>query len=155
MKKNTIFIVIDSVFYDKTIKQNYRNCPMPFLNKLRKESLDFANIYSEAPYTEAALVSLLCGMDTLKGGGYLKKLKGKETIMETFKKNGYETFCNCIQPLVYPSYSYEGVVDGYYNICYDFNALWSYRLEFYSKIYKEKGLDNKTLEVKETKKKYP
>ena len=75
MKKNTIFFVIDSVFYDKTIKQNYRNEPMPFLNKLRKESLDFTNIYSEAPYTEAALVSLLCGMDTLKGGGYLKRLK--------------------------------------------------------------------------------
>ena len=51
---------------------------MPFLDRLRKESLDFTNIYSEAPYTEAALVSLLCGMDTLKGGGYLKKLKGKE-----------------------------------------------------------------------------
>lgn len=74
---------------------------MPFLNKLRKEGIDFTNMHSEAPYTEAALVSLLCGIDTLKKGGYLKKLYGKETIMETFTKNGYATFCNCVQPLVY------------------------------------------------------
>lgn len=147
MKKNTIFIVIDSIYYDKTIKQDYRNSPMPFLNKLRKEGYDFTNMYSEAPYTEAALVSLLCGMDTLKKGGYLKKLYGKETIMETFKKNGYDTFCNCVQPLVYPSYSYQGLTEEYYNICYEFDTLWGYRLEFYSQMYKENKLDNETIKV--------
>jgi len=60
-KKNTIFLVIDSIFYDKTISQDYRKNPMPFLNKLRSEGIDCTNMYSEAPYTEAALVSLLCG----------------------------------------------------------------------------------------------
>lgn len=146
MKKNTIFIVIDSIYYDKTLKQNYRNTPMPFLNKLRSEGLDFTKMYSEAPYTEAALVSLLCGIDTLKKGGYAKKLYGKETIMETFQKNGYETFCNCVQPLVFPSYSYQGLDEEYYNIAYDFETLWSYRLEFYSNLYKKEKLDNKTID---------
>lgn len=147
MHKNTIFLVIDSLYYDKTIKQDYRNSPMPFLNKLRNEGVDCVNMYSEAPYTEAALVSLLCGMDTLKKGGYLKKLYGKETIMETFRKNGYDTFCNCVQPQVYPSYSYPGVTDKYYNVCYEFETLWAYRLKFYSDKYKDGVLDNKTLEV--------
>ena len=105
MPKNNIFIVIDSLFYDKTTSCEYRNPTMPFLDKLRSEGIDCTNMYSEAPYTEAALVSLLCGIDTLKKGSYIKKLYGKETIMETFKKNGYDTFCNCVQPLVYPSYS--------------------------------------------------
>ena len=147
MNKNTIFIVIDSLFYDKTIGSNNHPNTMPFLDKLREEGLTCSNMYSEAPYTEAALVSLLCGVDTLKKGSYIKKLYGKETIMETFKKNGYETFSNCVQPLVYPSYSYQGLTDEYYNICYDFETLWSYRLDFYSKEYKEKGLDDKTLNV--------
>ena len=147
MKKNTIFIVIDSLYYNKTTKEKYRPNPMPFLDKLRSEGIDFTSMYSEAPYTEAALVSLLCGMDTLKNGGYIKKLYGKETIMETFQKNGYTTFCNCVQPLVYPSYSYQGLDYEYYNICYDFETLWSYRLKFYSEIYKNNNLDNDTLSL--------
>lgn len=145
--KNTIFIVIDSLYYDKTKAQDYRHNPMPFLGKLRKEGMDFTNMYSEAPYTEAALVSLLCGMDTLKKGGYVKKLYGKETIMETFRNNGYDTFCNCVQPLVYPSYSYQGLTDEYYNICYEFETLWTYRLYFYSDLYKNNRLDNRTLDL--------
>lgn len=147
MKKNTIFIVIDSIYYDKTISNSYHNSPMPFLETLRKKGLDFTNMYSEAPYTEAALVSLLCGQDTLKSGGYIKKLYGKETIMETFKRNGYETFCSCVQPQVYPSYSYPGLTHAYYNVCYEFETLWSYRLEFYSKKYKSDGLDDKTFNL--------
>ena len=147
MPKNNIFIVIDSLFYDKTTSCEYRNPTMPFLDKLRSEGIDCTNMYSEAPYTEAALVSLLCGIDTLKKGSYIKKLYGKETIMETFKKNGYDTFCNCVQPLVYPSYSYQGLTDEYYNICYDFETLWSYRLDFYSKKYDNDELDEKTLKV--------
>lgn len=147
MPKNNIFIVIDSLYYDKTIGNDYHPHTMPFLDKLRTEGITCTNMYSEAPYTEAALVSLLCGVDTLKKGSYIRKLYGKETIMETFKKNGYETFCNCVQPFVYPSYSYQGLTDEYYNIAYDFDVLWSYRLDFYSKKYQAEGLDDKTLNV--------
>lgn len=147
MAKNNIFIVIDSLYYDKTITSTNHPNTMPFLNKLRSEGLTCENMYSEAPYTEAALVSLLCGVDTLKKGSYIRKLYGKETIMETFKNNGYETFCNCVQPLVYPSHSYQGLTEEYDNICYSFPTLWSYRLDFYSKQYKTNGLDDKTLNV--------
>ena len=147
MKKNTILIVIDSIYYDKTISQDYRKCPMPFLAKLRSEGIDFTNMYSEAPYTEAAFVSLLCGMDTLKKGGYLKKMYGKETIMQTFQKNGYTTFSNCVQPVVYPSYSFQGLDYEYYNICYEFDQFWTYRLNYYSDLYNKNELDVKTLNV--------
>ena len=147
MPKNNIFIVIDSLYYDKTIKNDYHPATMPFLDKLRSEGLTCTHMYSEAPYTEAALVSLLCGVDTLKKGSYIRKLYGKETIMETFKNNGYETFCNCVQPLVYPSYSYQGLSEEYYNIPYDFPTLWSYRLSFYSSEYQKNGLDDKTINV--------
>ena len=147
MSKNNLFIVIDSLYYDKTISNDYHPATMPFLDKLRSEGITCTNMYSEAPYTEAALVSLLCGIDTLKKGSYIRKLYGKETIMETFKNNGYETFCNCVQPLVYPSYSYQGLTEEYYNICYEFETLWAYRLEFYSQKYHENILDDKTINV--------
>ncbi len=147
MPKNNLFIVIDSLYYDKTIGNDYHPATMPFLDKLRSEGITCTNMYSEAPYTEAALVSLLCGIDTLKNGSYIRKLYGKETIMETFRDNGYETFSNCVQPLVYPSYSYQGLTEEYYNICYEFETLWAYRLEFYSKEYKKNGLDDKTMKV--------
>ena len=43
--------------------------------------------------------------------------------------------------------SYQGLTQEFYNICYDFKTLWSYRLDFYSKKYKSEGLDDKTLNV--------
>lgn len=147
MPKNNIFIVIDSLFYDKTIKTDTHPETMPFLDKLRSEGITCTNMYSEAPYTEAALVSLLCGIDTLKKGSYIRKLYGKETMMETFKNNGYVTFSNCIQPLVYPTYSFPGVMEEYHNICYDFDSLWAYRLDFYSKEYKKGNVDDDTMNV--------
>jgi len=141
MKKNMIFLVIDSVFYDKILSNKYRNTPMPFLTELSQKGLVTEKMYSEAPYTEAALVSLLSGVDTLKNGGYLKKLDNKKTIMEVFKEHGYTTYFNGIQPLVYPSKSYPGVTDKYYNLFFDLETLWSYRLYFYSDLYKSGKLE--------------
>ena len=66
MPKNNILIVIDSLYYDKTILSSNHPSTMPFLDKLRSEGITCTNMFSEAPYTEAALVSLLCGVDTLK-----------------------------------------------------------------------------------------
>ena len=146
-KKNVIFLVVDSVFFDKTNSNDYRNCPTPFLNKMKKNAIYTTNMYSEAPYTEAALVSLLGGVDTLKYGGYLKKLWNKKTILDVFKENDYEVFFNGYQPLVYPKYSYPGITKEYYNVCYDFSSAWSYRLEFYSNIYKKDGLSDKYLNM--------
>lgn len=130
--KNVIFIVVDSVFYDKICSNNYRNTPAPFLNSLKSKGIWSTNMYSEA-----ALVSLLCGNDTLKYGGYLKKLSNKKTIMSVFKENNYDVFFNSFQPLVYPKYSYPGVTEYYYNVCYDFNAVWEYRLNYYSNLKKQ------------------
>ena len=63
---------------------------MPFVQSLGKKGLSTEKMYSEAPYTEAALVSLLAGIDTLKNGGYMKKMTNKKTIMEVFEENGYD-----------------------------------------------------------------
>ena len=145
--KNTLLIVIDSLYYDKTIAQPYRHNPMPFLSKLRSEGLDCTRMYSEAPYTEAALISLLAGMDTLKGGGYIKRFYNKKTIMEIFKESGYDTFCNAVQPFAYPTCAYPGLTDEYYNTCYKFSSLWSTRLSFYSDKYKNGELNDKDLNL--------
>lgn len=146
-KKNTILLVVDSVFYDKLLSDKTRNSAMPFFNKLQKKGLTTTKMYSEAPYTEAALVSLLCGMDTLKRGGYLKKLSNKKTIMEVFKDNDYEVFFNGFQPHVYPGKSYPGVTEIYYNVPFDINSLWSYRFKYYSDLFKNNELNDKYFDM--------
>ncbi len=146
-KKNMIFIVIDSLYYEKTIGQPYRNNPMPFLEKLRKEGLDCTNMYSEAPFTEAAVVSLLCGLDTMKHGGFMKRLYDKENIMETFKKNGYRTFFNGRQPSVLPCKDYPGVTDDFYSDPFGFDGFWNNRGKYYRNLYLNNELDDKDFKI--------
>ena len=73
MKKNVIMIVLDSVTYENTLSNTGKTCPMPFLHSLMKKGINATKVYSEAPYTEAALVSLLCGDNTLDKTGHMKR----------------------------------------------------------------------------------
>ncbi|UKI27633.1 MAG: hypothetical protein L6V91_03290 [Bacilli bacterium] len=45
------------------------------MTELRKKSISGDKMYSEAPYTEAALMSLVGSVDTMDNGGYMDKLK--------------------------------------------------------------------------------
>lgn len=146
-KKNMIFIVIDSLYYEKTIGQSYRNNPMPFLGKLRKEGLDCTNMYSEAPFTEAAIISLLCGLDTMKHGGFMKRMYDKENLMEIFKKNGYRTFFNGRHPSIYPSNVYCGVTDDFYAVSFNFKSFWNNRGNYYHQLYLNNELDDKDFKI--------
>ena len=141
MKKNTIFLIVDSVFYDKILGSENRNCPMPFFMQLGEKGLTTTKMYSEAPFTEAALVSLLGGTDTLKYGGYMRRLGDKKTIMEVFKENAYRTFFNGYQPHIHPKGAYPAFTDKFYNICFDLSAVWDYRLSYYSDLFKKGELE--------------
>ena len=73
MKKNILFIVIDSVTNDVLFNKSNSKKIAPFLSKLRNESISGDKMYSEAPYTEAALMSLLASVDTMDNGGYMER----------------------------------------------------------------------------------
>lgn len=135
MKKNVLFIVIDSVTNDVIFNKNTLKKCTPFLNKLRSKSISGDNMYSEAPYTEAALMSLLGSVDTMDNGGYMEKLKNKRCVLEYFRNNGYKVFFNNYYPSIYPSYSVIGYNERRYIEGFDFNQLWEYRLKYFSVIF--------------------
>lgn len=135
MKKNIILLVVDALNYKKI---NNRN--MPFLCSLMEKSIYATNMYSQAPYTEAALMALIGGQNTLKNKGYIKRLSNCYTLLDAYADNGFKVFANCYQPGIYPSGAIKGATDKYYNICFDFKGCWNYRLKYYLNLYNENKL---------------
>ncbi len=137
--KNVVLLVIDSMNYSH-IKKNPQL--VPFLTKTMNENVYFNNMFSQAPYTEAAEMSVYCGQNVLDYGGYLKRFKNaKCTIFEAFKKNGYVTYYNYFQPQCYPSSLRRGIDQVFYDVGFDLSSLWSYRLYFYSDLLKKGKLE--------------
>lgn len=140
--KNILFIVIDSVSNNNIFKSKQSKQIAPFLNKLRDRSISGDRMYSEAPYTEAALMALLGSFNTLDNGGYLEKFKNKESVIDVFKRNGYKTFFPCYYPSIYPSHMRYGAEEINYIELFNINHVWEYRLANYQKPF----LDNETTE---------
>ena len=140
MRKNVLFIVIDSVTNDVLFNKKNSKDIAPFMNLLRKKSVSGDKMYSEAPYTEAALMSLLGSIDTMDNGGYLERMKNTRNVLEDFKENGYKTFFCNYYPSIYPSYMVNGYAERKYIDGFHFNHIWGYRFEYYAPLY----LENKT-----------
>lgn len=142
-KKNVLFIVVDSVTNDVIFnKENSKYCA-PFLNELRKKSISGNKMFSEAPYTEAALMSLLGSVDTMDNGGYMERLKNSSCVLEYFKNDGYKVFFNTYYPSIYPSYMVKGYNERKYIEGYNFLQLWEYRLKYFNDIYINSKLTKK------------
>lgn len=139
-KKNVIMITIDAFCFEYLGKKENKNSSTPFLDFLinDKNVTSISKMYSEAPYTEAALMSLLGGVDSASNGSYMKRLYKTNCIFKEFKKNGYTTFANCLQSGIYPSGALPGIDYLYYNTGFDFKGCWNYRLKYY----KDKYLNN-------------
>ena len=145
-KKNILLYVVDSLNYSH-IKNSDLNL-MPFLEELKKDAVYCENMYSQAPYTEAALMNLYCGQDVLENGGYMLRFKDTpNTIFDAMRQNGYITFCNFYEPQCYPSSLRRGIDYLYYSVGYDQAALWSYRLKHFSELFSQGRLDEKDYEL--------
>lgn len=138
--KNILFIVLDSITNDQLFNYINSDDKAPFLNKLRKKSITGDKMYSQAPYTEAALMCLLGSIDTLDDGGYMEKFKNKNTIIDEFNKNGYKTFFPTYYPSIYPSYMDYGASEISYIEKFTFSHLWDYRFKHFRDLY----LNNET-----------
>ncbi len=143
--KNYLLLIIDSLNYSH-VKSSELEL-MPYLEKLKKDGISCSDMYSQAPYTEAAVMSLYCGQDVLDNGGYLKRFKNApRTVFEAMKEYGYKTYFNSYQPQCYPSSLRRGVDDIFYSVGYDLAALWPYRLSHYSEFFKCGELTHKDYE---------
>lgn len=138
--KNVVLLIIDSMNYSHMKKNSYLT---PFLNGVKKAGLNFENMYSQAPYTEAATMNIYCGQNVLDNNGYIKRFNNAEkTIFEVFKEKGYTTYYNYFQPQCYPSSLRRGIDFPYYDVGFDINALWSYRLYMYSELLTKNQLNS-------------
>lgn len=138
--KNVIFLLVDCFDYNKIGSGVHRNSPTPFLDTLKEKSYFCERMYSQAPYTEAALIATMCGYDTLSRGGYLKRYKNAEqTLFELFQQAGYQVYSQ-MWPHFHPSSSLRGI-DFLHLRPFSFMALWAYRFEYYIELFNNGELD--------------
>jgi len=136
--KNVLFIVLDSITNDQLFNSVNSKDKAPFLNKLRNKSITGDKMYSQAPYTEAALMCLLGSCDTLDAGGYMEKFKNKKTVIDVFRENGYKTYFPTYYPSIYPSHMYYGAEEVNYIEKFTFSHLWDYRFKHFREFYLNK-----------------
>lgn len=147
MQKNVIFIIVDAVYKNHCFGTEYKHTTFPYLSELAKKGLSADNLYSQAPFTEAALTPLLSGEPLLNKGSYMNRLKYRTSLMEVFKAHGYDTFANHYYPSIYPSAMYKGITDLFYVNPFDFMHVWWYRLEYYQKLFLDQQLSERELEM--------
>lgn len=136
---NYLLFIIDSLNYSH-VKESPIDL-MPFFQNLKSEGTYCEHMYSQAPYTEAAVMSLYCGQDVLQNNGYLFRFKDvKTTLFEVMSKAGYVTYYNSYQPQCFPSSVRRGIDYLFYNVGYDQSALYSYRIKHYQELNKHNQL---------------
>ena len=146
MKKNIIYVLIDSLNY-KHVKESPIEL-MPFFNSLKKRAFYCENMYSEAPYTEAALMSSICGQDVLDYGGYMFRFKQTPlTLFEAMHNNGYYVYTTSYEPQCHPSSVKRGIDEYQYMFGFDPAALWSYRFSHFASLYKRNELTEEDYET--------
>lgn len=132
---------------DILFNKNTSSLCAPFLNELRKKSISGDKMFSEAPYTEAALMCLLGGIDTMDNGGYMERFKDKTCVLEVFRNNGYKVFYNNYYPSIYPSYMAPSYDERKYIEGFQFSHIWDYRLKYYSEIFEKNEINNKEYKI--------
>lgn len=126
--KNVFCLIVDALSY-RAMTGEY--APMPFLSRLAGLGVDCKNMYSQGPYTEAALTPFYTGRDNLDlGGNFFRGDEAESTAFEAIRNNGYDVI-NYTQPLIYPKPMHRGINEERYGVAYFFSAVWDYRLAYY------------------------
>ncbi|HJJ41719.1 MAG TPA: sulfatase-like hydrolase/transferase [Methanocorpusculum sp.] len=140
-QKNCLLFVIDALNYSH-VKESPINL-MPYTKELAKKSIFCDNMYSQAPFTEAALMNLCCGQNVLDYGGYMFRFKdAPSTLFEEMQKHGYLTYYNFYGLQCHPSSVRRGVDALYYDYGYNYEPLWEYRISHYSELYNKGKLND-------------
>lgn len=143
MKKNVIFLVIDSLIYDKIGCTKYGESPSPFLDSLKKKSLWCTNMYSQGPYTEAGNKALVSGDNSLNRGGYMHNLNDCAKIyIEAFKDAGYETYDFILPYYLYCARLLDKIDHQFFTSGFVTDSVTSNRLDYFAEK-KKKGTLNK------------
>ncbi|MEG0576543.1 MAG: hypothetical protein RR500_01625 [Bacilli bacterium] len=129
--KDVIFILADSL----TRSEEIDAFTMPYLSS-KCEFGENYSVYSQGPYTEAGVRSLLTGKSVLDNGGYVKFIDdSRENIFTLFRDLGYFTIAYPWTNGIYGEIL--NTVDEYkYLQPVSYEYLWSMRLEYFSNLFK-------------------
>lgn len=137
-EKFIFFIVIDAFGYKALNRKIGNTAVTPFLNQIQNESFFASNFYSPAPYTEAAMVSVIGNILPLEKGGYiLGNYCLDETLFEFLKKHNFSTL-STFSPYIADQANLRGVDDFIYTTLYDIQPLISYRFNYFNYLLKNK-----------------
>ena len=147
MKKNVIHIIVDAYCYENLHRNVGGREVTPFLNALRKESVSFERMFSQAPYTEASQITLLSGENTLDHGGYLfGNGTVEKTMFSRYREAGYRTVFT-YSPYVYSKAYLRDADIYYYTRFFSIEPLFLYRLQYYYDIQKRRTLTRDEMTV--------
>jgi arylsulfatase A-like enzyme len=148
-KKNVVFILVDGCNAEYIGPKDYKPTSTPFLDELKKNGASFENLYSSGPYTESAMIELLCGYRCLDNKSFIEDLKyAPEVLAEAFKRNGYETY-SVILELAYYNSLKRGVDVPRFYMAPTFKTIWFGRFRFYAEMYKNGKLPEEKYSVME------
>ena len=132
--KNILFLIVDAMS-DAYTDINSAYSPTPFIDSLKRKGVYCSNVYSQGPYTEAALTPFYTGRDNLdNGGNFYRGDEVDKTTFEYLSEAGYDVL-SYTQPLIYPHTTHRGINEERYGVSYFISALWDYRLNYYKNLY--------------------
>ncbi len=141
MKKNIILFVLDGVSYFNVGSSQNRNSPTPYIDSLRDKSIWATKCYSQGPFTEAGVIGLLFGQDTMNDGGYfLNTLVSEQNLIHLAHKSGYKTFLPNLTYFIPPSCVSFSEYASYSNR-YD-SSVFVYKFQYYANLYKNSYLND-------------
>ena len=147
MKYNAITILVDSAVWECIGKTRAKISATPFLDSLKNESITTTNLYSHAPFTDAATRSLYSGRNTLDDYSFFYKLNSSPSNhFKSFHDNGYETY-----GIYYPYYMYgkdiQKCIDhSYYSSHFIFMSEW-HTFMWFADIIKKRNLEERELKL--------
>ncbi len=139
---NCVLIVIDSLCYRRCKKSKLEL--LPNIRALAAEGIICEAMYSQAPFTESAAMSLYCGQNTLDNHGYMERFNNAEaTLTEVFEKEGFDVYYGDYVPALFPTSLKRGISSIVYDRGYDINYLWFYRISYYYDLFHKEGLNQR------------
>ena len=89
---NVLFLIIDSLRYDRTGTGGHRPSPTPYMDSLMRQNLSLEWCIACGSPTDFAYPGLTTGTLPLDRGGYTNGIETREmTVAEAFRDAGYET----------------------------------------------------------------
>lgn len=129
---NLVFIVNDSLRNDAIGDQKWGKSATPFIDSIKSHSFVADNMYSQAPYTEAALKALISGKDVLDDTGYYYRFnKNTSSIFHQLKENGYETFLTSYPDFWFSSEMMKDIDYIIYCMLPSYKDFYTYRVKYY------------------------